>query len=233
MKATPARAKPDKESSLGFGTLRGLPHEVIQSVAARCSTRHLLDGEQIHRRGDLPDGMYWVYGGQVRVSRASINGKEAIIAIVRRGEACGVMSCLDGLPYCADAHSDGETTLLFLSRLDLLQLLAEYPDLYAPLISMLCDKLRQALTAVEELSCLRLEARLAQRLLKLARLAHANFNATGGMASGASQGELSKMLGASRQSISKHLQCWQTRGLIKIERRRVLIRDYDALTRIV
>jgi len=233
MKTSPALSREDRVAALRIGGLCDMPGEILDRVAAVCTTRRVLRGEQIHRCGELPDGISWVFSGRVRVCRSASNGREVTIATLRSAGAFGVAPALNGFPFSADIYADSDAALVFLSRIDLLELLEELPRLYAPLVSILCEKLRQALATLEDLACLRLEVRLAQRLLSLTTLVQSGREGAAAVTLAASQDELSQMLGASRQSISKHLRGWQTRGLITIERRRLLIRDYEALKRIV
>ena len=45
-----------------------------------------------------------------------------------------------------------------------------------------------------------------------------------------SQRALGEMVGASRESVNKHLQDWKRAGVIALEKGRILIRDAGALT---
>lgn len=231
MKTFPTLSQHEKIAALRAGGLHCTSDEVLDHVAAACTTRCFLRGEQINRQAEQPDGISWVFSGTVRMCQSSPNGREITISSLRGKGAFGVTATLDGLPFAANAHAESAVMLAFLPRPDLLRLLEEFPQLYAPLMAMMCDKLRQALTVVEALACLRLEVRLARRLLALAAPCERGDDA-GVTSLATSQGELSRMLGASRQSINKHLQGWQTLGLIKIERRRLWIQDPEALRRI-
>jgi CRP-like cAMP-binding protein len=44
-----------------------------------------------------------------------------------------------------------------------------------------------------------------------------------------SQQEMSSIVGASRENVNKQLRIWQRAGLLELGKRRIVIRDLDAL----
>lgn len=232
MKLTPELYVQDKVAALRGGGLCHMSAEALQRIAAECTTRRFSQGEQIHWRGQAPDGASWVFSGTVRLFRSSLNGREFTYARLRSAGVFGLLAALDDQPFSVDACAESAVKLAFLPKAALRRLLRETEGLDTALMSILCLKLRHTMDALGEHACVRLEVRLAERLLALAATSQHGTDGTCAVSLATSQDELSQLLGASRQSVNKHLQGWQAQGLIKIERRRLLIQDRDALSRI-
>jgi CRP-like cAMP-binding protein len=108
-------------------------------------------------------------------------------------------------------------------------LLERRPDLCIQLLQVLCDRIRRTDEQVEDLVFLDLESRIAKTLVRLV------VEQRGGSSKGAgtvriSQRALGEIVGASRESVNKHLQDWKRAGVIALEKGRIVIRDTGALT---
>jgi CRP/FNR family cyclic AMP-dependent transcriptional regulator len=201
-----------------------LPAEATDELTHHAVRRRAVDGELIHARGDAPDGLYQVVRGKVRMSAVSGGGRELVLTILEPGSWFGEISLLDGLPRTHDAHAVGDTELLMVPRDRFDALLAQRPALVQHLFRLLCQRLRLAMTALEDAALLPLPARLAKRLLG------APVDDDG---VALPQGELARMLGTSRQSVSKILKAWERQGWVSVAYGRVALVDAAALSALV
>ncbi len=97
------------------------------------------------------------------------------------------------------------------------------------LLIALCAKLRRTTEQVEDLALLDLPARLAKRLLSLAR-AHGRQTEQGLLiGTRLSQGELAKSLATSRESVNKQLARWQRDGILRVIDGTITLIDRGAL----
>lgn len=208
---------------------RDLPDDIVAQLAAIAMHRRLGDGELLFAKGDAADGLYGVITGRVRISTAGSDGRELIVNLFEPGGWFGEISMFDGLPRTHDARAVGVTELLLIPRERFLSLLVERPTLYPHFLRMLCSKLRRSFAWIEYEAFLPLPARVALRLLELAR-AYGEETPEGTLIRlHLPQEELGRMLNVSRQSISKELNALRERGCIHIEYGRVLVRDRAAL----
>lgn len=74
--------------------------------------------------------------------------------------------------------------------------------------------------------------RLARQLLELAARRSPEARIDGGLELAVSQAELARMLGASREIVSRHLSLWREAGLVELGRERIVLRDRAALDRL-
>jgi CRP-like cAMP-binding protein len=209
-----------------FRGLAGALHERIAALAMR---RAYAEGAIIFMRGDPGDSLCGVVRGRVRISVSRPGGKEVFLNIMTPGETFGEIALLDGEPRTATATAMVRTELFIIPREQFLHLLGSEPQLAAHLIQLLCRRVRWTAQLMEDSALLTVPARVAKRLLSLARL-HGRQTASGTKLN-ISQEELAQFLGLSRQIVNQHLQGWKAKGWILAGRGNVTIANVLALER--
>ena len=173
--------------------------------------------------------MMGVLDGGVRISTTSPNGREAVLAILNAGEIFGEMALLDGGERTADAVAISDCQLLVIDQRDFIPFLETRADLCIRLLKLLSQRLRRTDELVEVALFERLESRLAKALVELASGGGAACETGPPFVLRVSQQELSSIVGASRENVNKQLRSWQRAGLLELGKRRIVIRDLDAL----
>jgi CRP-like cAMP-binding protein len=206
---------------------RGLPGATVARIAALGLRRVYEKGAVVFMRGDPGDSLCGVVTGRVRISASLPAGKEVFLNIMEPGESFGEIALLDGQPRTATATAMVRTELIVFPRERFLELLSTESQLAAHLIQLLCRRVRWTAQLMEDAALLSVPARIAKRLLSLARL-------QGPMAAGAtkltlSQEELAQFLSVSRQVVNQHLQVLKANGWIRSGRGQVTICDPQSL----
>lgn len=222
----------DRQALAQYEWFRGLPADVVAQLASLAVRRRFGNGERIHAKGDAPDGLYGLLEGQVRISHLAADGRELLVTLFEPGHWWGEISMFDGLPRTHDASAVGDCEVLLLPQQRFQSLLRENPELYPHFVKMLCAKLRLALSYIEDATFLPLSARLAKRLLELARLYGRETEDGVRLDVRLPQGDLARMLGASRQSVSKELKAMEKRGALALDYGRVTLRNAAVLEKI-
>ncbi|WP_020650308.1 Crp/Fnr family transcriptional regulator [Solimonas variicoloris] len=211
-----------------------LPPPALEQLALLAVPRQLDDGALLFAKGDAADGLYGLISGRIRISATTADGRDLVVQLFEPGSWFGEISMFDGLPRTHNACAIGASTLLLIPRARFHALLAGHPALYPHFMRLLCGKLRRSFAWIEYAAFLPMPARIAARLLELAR----DYGET--QADGAvliklhlPQEELGHMLSTSRQTISKELRAFESRGWIGLDYGRILIRDPDALAALV
>ena len=171
--------------------------------------------------------------GSIKISSLSNEGKEIVFNIINAGEIFGEIAVLDGEERSADATAMTDCELLVLNRRDCLRLLENRADLCMILLRILCQRLRQTSEQVEDVMFRHLESRLAKALLRRAESVGLHGPQSTSVELHLSQRELGNMAGGSRESVNKILQNWHRQGLIDLGKSSVLIRDIEALRRLI
>lgn len=209
-----------------------LKHDIL-----RCAyVKRYKDGDLITARGEPPEDWIACAKGAVRVSSTSISGKQITLTYVEPGIWFGDVSIFDGDRRTHDAYAHGDTTILCVAKADFKKILALHVELYEALLRLHARRIRQLYGLVEDLNTLPLRARLAKQLLHLVRSYGVPSLSDGTeMRIGLqlAQEELAQLLGASRQRVNQELKAMEREGAIRIEQGGLVIRDREALMRII
>jgi CRP-like cAMP-binding protein len=216
-----------------FSTLSpSLRHDILRSTAVK----RVKDGARIYARGDLPLKWFACAKGAVRMSSASLSGRQTILTYVEPGAWFGAMSTFLNEPRTRDAYAHGDTTLLCLDKADFHRLLATHIEFYDALLRQQAYRIRHIYGLVEDLNTLPLRARLAKQLLHLSRgygsHTHENPQETR-IGLQLVQEELAQLLGASRQRVNQELKRMERENCVRSDSLGLVIRDREALQAIV
>jgi CRP-like cAMP-binding protein len=198
--------------------------------SARC--RMVAAREIVFLRDDPTDGLYGVLSGSVLIVVDSVEGKELVLNKHGAGEFFGEVSLLDGEGRSATAVAYEPSRLVHIDRDKLLDFLKQRPDALLRIVQLLCARMRRVTHLVEESIFLDVSARLARQIVALtdARMPPHEHSATATLH--LSQDDLARMLGVSREFVSKQLTAWRDSGIVELGRRRLTIRDTRALERL-
>jgi len=138
---------------------------------------------------------------------------------------------IDGLPRTHDNHAHGDSSLLFVSRASFRGLLDRHPALCEALLKQLCHRVRLLFAAVEDVSMLTLDVRLARQLGALARSYGEASEAGTRIGIKLHQEALAQLLGVSRQRINQELRALERDGVIAQAAGYITLIDRDGLQR--
>lgn len=173
--------------------------------------------------------LYRLLEGGVKLCHYAIDGRENVVGAFRPGDCFGEVGLIDGLPRGSHAVATESSRVLVLSKRNFDLLYAKYPEFSRQLNLMLCRRLRLTMTLNEDAFGLKIRERLARVIHRLA-YSHGTRDARGETSIPVSHEDLSKMLGASRQSISTELKSLEREGSIELRYGKIHIRDLNALS---
>jgi len=112
--------------------------------------------------------MYIVFSGKVKVMQTSLEGKEQIVAIHRKGDFFGEMALLDGKTQPATVIAMEDTTVGLIAKNDFEKYFLNNYDFLKQIISMLCERLRESWLMLRVLSFADAEHRIRTLLTHFA-----------------------------------------------------------------
>ncbi len=192
----------------------GIPAPELDQIAMHATERRFGAGEMIFRRGDPGSSMVVLVQGRLRVGATSAEGRELTIGLLGPGSVLGDMAVLDGKPRSADVVAMAPGLVLVLERGTVLPFLKDRPELLLRMLHILCERLRRADAALEDLALASLAARLARVLLLLA--AEHGAAGPGGtiIRLHLSQSDLAAQVGATREGVNRQLRRWREEGVV-------------------
>ncbi len=191
-----------------------LAPEVRATMVARSELVRLRRGEMLFRQGDAPTGLYGLVRGTLKMSTLREDGKEAILVVIEAGIWFGEISLIDGQPRTHDATAVGEVEVLMLPR-GAFDALMERADFARAVAGLLAGRIRLLYGIVEDATLRSTRARVARRLLLLAR-GDASMSPRMRARVPVSQEGLAMMLGITRQTLSKELRLLADGGVIEL-----------------
>jgi len=201
-----------------------LPADALDELARSSLTRRYPQGQVLCSEGDAGDYLIVLESGQLRVSRYTPAGCEAVLAVIEPPAAVGELALLDGAPRDATVTAQRAVTVRLVPRVVFLDLLRREPAAVEGLLRPLASLVRAGNARHADFVGLDVPGRLVKWLLKQARLGH-----TGPLGSGAvvvmdrSQGEL----GTTRSTLNRVLHDFASLDPISIEGNRVTLHRLD------
>ena len=165
-------------------------------------------GRVIFREGEAAAGCYLLVSGAVKVTLASGNERETLLAILGAGDVVGEMALLEGQPRSATVTALQACELRYVSAAAFDRLAYEDADLSRQLLRAMAGRLRQRNEAyvVQQMP---VRTRLARALLHLAqRFGEALPDGRILIRQKVSQTELGQMIGAARENVNRQLTEW-------------------------
>ena len=208
-----------------------LPLPDRRALVAGSERLRLAPGEMLFRQGDAaPTGGHAFFGvirGGIKASSLREDGKEAILVVLEAGNWFGEISLIDRQPRTHDATAVTEAELLALPR-DAFDRMMKRPAFALAVCRMLAARVRSLYGMVEDATLRSTRARVARRLLLLAR-GDATQAREPRPVVPVSQEALAMMLGVSRQTLSKELQGLAQAGAIALGYGRIEIASPEKL----
>ncbi len=204
--ATSSAAAEDIPAALARNPLfAALSEERRRQLAAGGSPVRLEPGSALFRAGDEADAMYVVVTGEVDVAVPFHDGRDVWLARLGVGALVGEMGVLDGGPRSADVCAVPRTELWRIGRRAVIETLRAEPSVGLELLAIMARRLRMTDLLLQETALLDLGARLARLLLE-------SHGATVAL----SQGEMARLIGASRERVNRKLALWRAEGWIEL-----------------
>ena len=186
-------------------------------VADAVAKRRYKKGECIVAQGQKSDALTILLTGRARVVSTDSRGREVILAILRPGDYVGEMSLIDQEPHSASVLAEVQTDVLALSQQEFLQCLPDAGSVAYAVLRGLVQRLRHADRKIESLALMDVYGRVAAVLMEFAAENHGSGQGSAIIARKVSRRDLAKMVGASRDMVSRVMKDLEERDLIQTQ----------------
>jgi len=199
-------------------------------LAAGMAPRRYRHGEVVVGQGQAVTCLRLVVSGAVRLSAVVPSGREVVVGLLGAGDVFGELALLGGGPSPVEARAVGsETRIVALPLEALREVVRRAPASAEELLRLVASRLHHTAGALEEALAHDVPTRVSLRLRDLAR-SHGTAAADGvRLPPRLTQEELARMVGATRESVNRTLSSLAARGLVRVEGRRYVVPDPDAL----
>ncbi len=196
----------------------GMTDAEVERVASVLDERRCRLGEDIVVRPS-GDRIYLLKTGRVRV----MNG-EVAVALLGPGQLFGTSGLFGAALTHQRVVAIDDVVICDAAVSQFLAAMAAHPRLAGKVITLLARQLFELEQTVERTASEPVARRLADLLLRLARRERGAIEVRD-----LSQADLARMIGASRESVSRLIAAWERQGMVRGRPRRVEIVDERAL----
>jgi adenylate cyclase len=208
--------------------LKRLDPRALREIADQCNWTRYRRNQYVIRR-DSPDrDVHFVIAGMVRVSAEAGRGREIVLRDVPAGELFGEHSAIDGRAHLADVVAVRESLLASLPPQAFRAILANHPSVREHVLRRLSGSVRELADRLVDLGARRVRSRVWLELLRLARLAGVQANASR-IDRAPTHREIASRVGTTREEVTRELSRLGRKGLLEHTGRALVLRDVAAL----
>lgn len=208
-------------SSIGY--LESLDRATLEAVARSAVRRGYAPDQVVFLEGEASSGLCVVQDGWLKAIKLAPDGREQILNFLAPGEVFNAVGVFASDSNPATVIALEPSTIWFIERETMLQLLEDHPRLARAVIQDLAQRILHLIQLVEDLSLRSVEARLARLLLEQAQtdvLPRQRW---------ATQAEMAARLGTVPDVINRALRALAREELINVERHQIQILDKAGL----
>ena len=181
-------------------------------VADSVVKRRYKRGEVVVEQGQKTNTLYIILTGRVRVITSDKRGREVILATLQPGDYIGEMSLIDNQAHSATVRAEIQTDMLTLGRAEFARCLPENSSMSYAIMRGLVQRLRHADRKIESLALMDVYGRVARALLEFAAPDREGLMT---IRDRISRQDIAKMVGASREMVSRVMKDLEERGFIE------------------
>lgn len=206
-----------------------LPADELKALAGHCIVRRIARDEILFAEGESCEGLYVVQSGAVKLFKMADTGREQVLVIERAGSTVAELPLFDGGNFPASAAAVENSTLLFLPKREFLDLCRHNSEVAFAVIRTLAWRFRYMTSLVEELSLKEVSHRLARFLRDRAIRSGVRTRRGLEFPLEETNQEIAAAIGTVRDLVSRNLRRFVDRGILRLERRKVIVLDLEEL----
>ncbi|MDQ5848916.1 MAG: cyclic nucleotide-binding domain-containing protein, partial [Pseudomonadota bacterium] len=232
-----ASAKPAVRMSAVLGlqkvdVFKGLDAYSLREIAAQCSWMRCKRNQYVIRSEGTDRDVYFVIAGMVRVAAQAGGRRRIIFRDVLAGDMFGEHSAIDGHSRFTDVFAVRESLLASMPPEAFRAILANYAPVRERVLRRLSGSVRELTGRLMDLGAQRVQCRVWVELLRLARLAGVEANASR-IERAPTHNEIASRVGTSREEVTREISRLARQGLLDRAGRALLVLDVASLEALV
>jgi CRP/FNR family transcriptional regulator len=208
-----------------FDGLSCLEPAVQEELLRKCTIVSVPAGTVIFGPGKSPENLLLLLEGRVRVQQVSEAGREIVLYRVEAGQSCVMTTAcmLAHEDYSAEGIAETDISAVAIPRTVFDELVAQSAAFRNFMFTAYGRRITELFQIIEDIAFQRVDIRLAQKLLELAR---------GSEQVKATHQQLAAELGTAREVVSRQLGEFQRRGWVRQTRGLIELADLGGMERL-
>ena len=211
----------------GIVLFQGVSQEKIKFLISQSIIRKFKPGEMVIGEEDPIRSFYVVISGQLKLYRSSVEGKEQTLQLLGPGDPFGLCTAFATNAFPANAMAIVESSILLIPGTVMEETARQEPAILFNIIQILSQRLKDSMEMIESLALKEIPGRLASFLCHM--LPEVTANKKTSVELTISQRELSKILGATPEALSRALRKMANDGVLSTAGRVITVLNRQAL----
>ena len=192
--------------------------EFVHALEPAKSIVNLPKHAKLLEEGQLPEGIFVLLRGSVKLFVSLKGGKMLILRVVQSGEVLGLSATMSSKPAEYTAETLSPTQFLYVPRKDFLALLEQHPEICISVVEVLSHQLREAVNMIHYSSGSQPAVEKLAGLLQLWVAENGEVTDRGiELKLPLTQEEIGQMIGVSRETVSRLLAEFGEQGILELE----------------
>jgi CRP-like cAMP-binding protein len=197
----------------------------LDRLLARASMRRVTIGEAVFEQGQKASQFYLLLHGRLKVTQVTPEGQQIIVRVVHPGDLFGFAQALQRDDYPGTPIAAAESVVMCWPNEVWGNIVEQNPHLAVNAMRTIGQRLQEAHTRIREMSTEEVERRVAHAVLRLMEQAgrreedgiHIDFPL--------SRQDVAELTGTTLHTVSRLFSAWESRGIVKGGRQKLLVRD--------
>ena len=177
------------------------------------------------RAGEKAEALYVMLAGRAKVVIDDGEGRQFTLTVIGANEFFGEMSLIDDKPRSASVEAIDQCEVLYISKAAFMTCLKDNFEVAMMILRAVVGRLREADQKIASLALMDVHGRVARLIMDLAREVNDNWVVDTGSE------EMARMVGASREMVSRVLKEMRDGGLIRRDKRKIIVLDRISISR--
>ena len=211
--------------------LESLSQEDLAELSRRIPDTYFEKDAIIYTPEEKSEKLFMLKKGRARLYTLAPDGRELTLAIVNAGDVFGEMALTAQRLRGAYAEAMESVVICAMNRAQLEDLVRDKPQVGIKLISILSERLALYESRMEDIGLKEVPARLASLILRVIDSEGVMTRSGIKIPTRYTHEQLAAMIGSKRETVTRAFSQLQDLGAIELKRRKIHIKDLEALER--
>ncbi len=197
----------------------------LKEIAALAKSRCYKKNRIIFHQGDPGNVLFVLLSGLVKIFIDHEDGRESILKIVYEKDFFGEMSLLDGEYRSATITALEDSEALLISREDFIGIIKRCKSFTLNILAALSRRVRSADEKIFDLTFLDAYGKVSKLILNLIENSSSSLDDRIIIDTPLSRLEMAEIAGISRETFTRIINKYQSKGVLSLEGRKIVILD--------
>ena len=201
----------------------------LDRLLSRAIMRRVTPGETVFEQGQKATQFFLLLHGRLKVTQVTPEGQQIIVRVVHPGDIFGFAQALQRDDYPGTPIAAAESVVICWPNEVWAHFVEQNPHLAINAMRSIGQRLQEAHTRIREMATEEVERRVAHAVLRL--MDQAGKREADGVRIDfpLTRQDVAEMTGTTLHTVSRIFSAWESRGIVKGGRQKLLVRDRPRL----